>query len=298
MSRSLSVAFLLVAVMAASGCDQARSSFAPQPVSSSPLPSPAGSTGATITGTVDVVTFAQSAQSAQFAGQFAVEAPIALTTTVMVCVDGAAPEICVEVDALGNFTLTGDFTGDVHLHFFGSGYDVRLIIHDVYSDEVVTIRVELNGDYGTLPVESRERGRHPSDPNSVEVKGVVSSILSGTCPDDDLTFEVNGIVVNTDGETVSKSGTCYDVEEGVHVKVQGFLLTGTTPTEIQAVEVKSYLDDDYSEPEEGSHKVLLCHRTGNSGYHTIQVSADAVPTHLAHGDTRGACGWGHRTTAG
>lgn len=263
MSRSLSVASLLVTVMAASGCDQARSSFAPPPVSSSPLPSPAGSTGATITGTVDVATSAHSAQSAQLAGQFAVKAPTALTATVMVCVNGAASEICVEADALGNFTLTGDFIGDVHLHFFGSGYDVRLIIHDVYSDEVVTIRVELNGDYGTLPVESRERGRHPSDPNSAEVKGVVSSILSGTC---------------------------YDVEEGVHVKVQRFLLTGTTPIKIQATEVKFYLDDDYLETEEDSHKALLCHRTGNGGYHTIQVSADAVPAHLAHGDTRGGCG--------
>jgi hypothetical protein len=33
----------------------------------------------------------------------------------------------------------------------------------------------------------------------------------------------------------------------------------------------------------------ICHRTGNGGEHTIIVSCDAVPEHLGHGDTIGAC---------
>ena len=281
MSRSLRVAFLLVTVIVASGCDHT-SSFAPSAVSSSPLASPSRSTGATITGTVEVAT---SAQPAQFSGRFAAAAPADLTTTIMVCVDGAVPEICVEVDLFGQFTLEGDFTKDVHLHFFGSGQNVRLIVHDMYSDEVVTIRVKLHGDYGTVQVESRERGGHPSDPNSAEVKGVVTNWM-GICPD--LTFEVNGIVVNTNEQTLFKGGTCGDVADGVHVKVQGVLLTDTTPTEILAAEVKIDLDDDYSSDdassEEGSEKVELCHRTGNGRYHLIEVSVNAVPAHMAHGD--------------
>jgi hypothetical protein len=36
-------------------------------------------------------------------------------------------------------------------------------------------------------------------------------------------------------------------------------------------------------------KVTVCHKTGNGSSHTIRVSANAVPAHLRHGDTVGAC---------
>ena len=35
--------------------------------------------------------------------------------------------------------------------------------------------------------------------------------------------------------------------------------------------------------------VTICHRTGNGNSHTITVSCAALPAHLAHGDTLGAC---------
>jgi len=36
-------------------------------------------------------------------------------------------------------------------------------------------------------------------------------------------------------------------------------------------------------------KVTICHRTGNGESHTITVSRNALPAHLRHGDTIGAC---------
>jgi len=36
-------------------------------------------------------------------------------------------------------------------------------------------------------------------------------------------------------------------------------------------------------------KVLVCHKPHKKGGHTLSVSASAVPAHLAHGDTLGAC---------
>jgi hypothetical protein len=51
------------------------------------------------------------------------------------------------------------------------------------------------------------------------------------------------------------------------------------------VEDPSPPDDQYAD------KVLICHiPPGNEGNaHTIRVSENAVPAHLAHGDSLGAC---------
>jgi hypothetical protein len=33
----------------------------------------------------------------------------------------------------------------------------------------------------------------------------------------------------------------------------------------------------------------VCHKTGSGKEHTINIAAPAVPAHVAHGDTAGAC---------
>ena len=49
-----------------------------------------------------------------------------------------------------------------------------------------------------------------------------------------------------------------------------------------------YTDSDdsfyFGQAEENAGKVELCHRTGNGSYHLIDVSVNAEPAHLAHGD--------------
>jgi hypothetical protein len=48
----------------------------------------------------------------------------------------------------------------------------------------------------------------------------------------------------------------------------------------------------------GRQKVAVCHVTGNGSSHTINIAEPAVPAHLAHGDTAGACATVATTTGG
>jgi hypothetical protein len=43
----------------------------------------------------------------------------------------------------------------------------------------------------------------------------------------------------------------------------------------------------------GGDKVTICHKPGTPAEGTIEVSSSAVPAHLEHGDTLGACGQVH-----
>jgi hypothetical protein len=49
------------------------------------------------------------------------------------------------------------------------------------------------------------------------------------------------------------------------------------------------LSDDEIPAEGNSEKVLICHKPNNRGGHTLSVATSAVPAHLGHGDTLGAC---------
>ena len=39
----------------------------------------------------------------------------------------------------------------------------------------------------------------------------------------------------------------------------------------------------------GGEKVLVCHKPDKKGGHTLSIASSAVPAHLGHGDTLGAC---------
>jgi len=47
-------------------------------------------------------------------------------------------------------------------------------------------------------------------------------------------------------------------------------------------------NENNNETENGG-KVLVCHKPGKKGGHTLSISSSAVPAHLAHGDTLGPC---------
>lgn len=47
--------------------------------------------------------------------------------------------------------------------------------------------------------------------------------------------------------------------------------------------------DPPAEEEGGGEKALVCHKPDKKGGHTLSISSSAVPAHLGHGDTLGAC---------
>lgn len=56
-------------------------------------------------------------------------------------------------------------------------------------------------------------------------------------------------------------------------------------------------DDTFASTTPGAAKVVVCHKEGKKhGGETIKIGAPALPAHLAHGDTLGACGGGTATT--
>jgi len=57
---------------------------------------------------------------------------------------------------------------------------------------------------------------------------------------------------------------------------------------VQIVILNVDVDDDGGSVENGE-KVLVCHKPDKKGGHTLSISSSAVPAHLGHGDTLGAC---------
>lgn len=89
---------------------------------------------------------------------------------------------------------------------------------------------------------------------------------SSSCYDDAAYEIINEIDNKVDNEIESEIENESDIENEINVNVT--VNTGDD-------------EENYEDPEE---KVTICHE-GN----TIEVNESAVPAHLAHGDTLGAC---------
>ena len=117
------------------------------PVSPSAFPSGGGAT--TITGTAHTAgaTAALSFGQLSHAGS---------DDPVEVCVVGA--DLCAVADESGYFELVGNLVGDLRLRFSSDDHDVVVTIHDVQLGQTIRVTVSLNGQSGTLEVDSREGG--------------------------------------------------------------------------------------------------------------------------------------------
>jgi hypothetical protein len=59
---------------------------------------------------------------------------------------------------------------------------------------------------------------------------------------------------------------------------------------VQIVVLNVDIDNDNDgNTSENGEKVLVCHKPDKKGGHTLSISSSAVPAHLGHGDTLGAC---------
>ena len=90
------------------------------------------------------------------------------------------------------------------------------------------------------------------------------------------------------GSTMTCTGTgvaAVGQYSNIGTVTASFTFNSTTGT-VTDSDGSSYRGITLQEQEAGGQKVDLCHRTGNGSFHLINVSIDAEPAHLAHGDGR------------
>ena len=176
---------------------------------------PSGSSGAVISGRVNVTGSAALHTSARFPLALAVAVPLANSSSSTVTVTIEGTNISSTVDGSGNFTLTNVPAGTVQLHFQGRGADAMLTISGIQSDDNLQITVTLNGRDARLDSKSNSgNGR------GVEVNGRIDSIDVAT-----RTLHVDGQTVMADSSTTIRHGNSTfafaDLRVGDHIQVKG-----------------------------------------------------------------------------
>ena len=66
-------------------------------------------------------------------------------------------------------------------------------------------------------------------------------------------------------------------------------VSGSNQLVITKIVVLNNGETDDNNQGEGQGKVLVCHKPGKKGGHTLSISSSAVPAHLGHGDKLGPC---------
>jgi len=111
----------------------------------------------------------------------------------------------------------------------------------------------------------------------------VSTAVSGSGEEDnnDQGDDENG---STDNSTVDI--TTLEADQVVMVVV---CVSENGQLVIVQIIVLGTSDNDGGTPADNGEKVLVCHKPDKKGGHTLSISSSAVPAHLGHGDTLGAC---------
>lgn len=104
---------------------------------------------------------------------------------------------------------------------------------------------------------------------------------------------IEGDEIQFSGWPVITLGEDVEIEGGLEALHVGQVVVAVVcPSENgQIIIVQIIIQDNGDDeiPGEGGEKVLVCHKPDKKGGHTISIASPAVPAHLAHGDTLGAC---------
>jgi hypothetical protein len=225
-TRARALQWILVAVAASTvACDSSMSATGPSARSSS---------GAVITGRVNVTGNAGLTAPALFPLAMVVAAPLANNSAGTVTVTLVGTGASTTIDGSGSFTLTDVPPGTVQLRFQGRGTDALLTISGIEEDDNLQIAVTLNGNSARL--DSRHK---TSKGRGVEVNGRIDAIDRGT-----RMLRVNGQTVLVQQATFIRHGNRTlgfgDLRVGDRIQVKGT----RDGTSFFASEIKVEPDDD------------------------------------------------------
>ncbi|MGD8406913.1 MAG: DUF5666 domain-containing protein [Anaerolineales bacterium] len=105
--------------------------------------------------------------------------------------------------------------------------------------------------------------------------------------------EIEGDEIQFSGWPVITLGEDVEIEGGLETMRAGQIVVAVVcpSKDGQIIIVQIIIQDNGDDeiPSEAGEKVLVCHKPDKKGGHTISIASPAVPAHLAHGDTLGAC---------
>lgn len=115
-----------------------------------------------------------------------------------------------------------------------------------------------------------------------------------------VTLEVGNQTDNTDQDDENNNGSEENEgEQSDETNDKGTIVPGAVVQAVLCVSDDGTLvivqitilatDDDNGGVSIPGEKILVCHKPEKKGGHTLSIASSAVPAHLAHGDTLGAC---------
>jgi len=199
-------------------------------------------------------------------------------------------DITTTVGEDGTFVLRGLPDGDITLLFTdGDAFLGSIVLAGVLPNQELIVSVEVT-DTGVDLIEDQRNGIGHGD---IEIQGDIDSVESIDVAGDSLFVIAGYEVVARPGTTAIRRGnerlTVEDLSEGDQVHVKGVwmpLENGLDASEQQVLAHEIKLQEEAEDGDSDNEaKVTLCHKKKK----TLTVDASAVPAHLGHGDTLGAC---------
>lgn len=273
--RALQWVLLVVLAVSTVACGSSMSATGPSQLSSS---------GAIISGRVNVTGSAAAPVTAQFplaVALWATVGPLAANAPGSVTVTLVGTGVSTTIDGNGSFTLTDVPPGTVTLRFHGRGADATLTISGIEEDDHLQIAVTLNGNSARL--DSRQNA---ANNRGVQVNGRIDSIDAGA-----RTLRAAGETVLVQQSTFIRHGnrtfSFSDLRVGDHIQVKG-TRNGSMVTASE-IKVETGGDDDEDDNDDNELLGAISGLSGSCPSLTFFVAGTRVVTSAATRFEDGAC---------